>query len=641
MSSSSEHRLHTVPQGALPSWARLRDALLDLSRQDELDETASIARLLRVSAEALGVERVSFWRLDAERHSITREQLYCAGSEWTDEPMVLTAAQAPRYFEALDATLTLAAEDVQTDERTQELLADYMTPLRVGAMLDVAVRHSGKMVGVICHEHVGSAREWNAEERMFAAAISALAAQQLEHGERMRAEAARRRALLTDQLTGLPNRSGLLDSLSRAFSGNASAVGSLVLVDIDRFHRINHVFGAETGDRVLLACADRLRTLYPEDRLARFGNDQFAIIVATGAQSTREDALKEAERARAALQMPIEWRDRRQTLTVSIGILPDLVTYPNAELALRDAMIALDTASRGPRGNLAIFDSAVREVAAQRLALELDIRRGAELGEFELHLQPILSAGDHRLVGAEALMRWRHPSRGLLEPGQFIEVAEEAGLLPGIQADCLPPLLRKVAGWRLRPGVGRFRLALNLAAAQLSDRAFAGQLTQACATAGMPVEALCLEITENTLLDAVDDVERTLVALSDLGPTLALDDFGTGHASLRHLISLPLAAVKLDRSFIGRLGQGGRVAEIVRGMIGMAHALGLTTIAEGVETGHQLSLLEEMQCDALQGFAFDRALALDRFEARWVPPAPDHAQGPSAPEFGGDRQAGP
>lgn len=640
MTEPSEHQLHTVPHGALPSWARLRDALLDLSRQDELDESASIARLLSISAQALGVDRVSFWRLDADRRSITREQLHCAGSEPDYQRLVLTAEQAPRYLEALDATLTLAAEDVRTDDRTQELLADYMTPLGIGAMLDVGVRHSGALVGVICHEHVGAPREWNAEERMFAAAISALAAQQLEHSERMRAETARRRALSTDQLTGLPNRSGLLDNLSRAFSGAPGALGSLVLVDIDRFHRINHVYGAETGDRVLVVCADRLRALYPEDRLARLGNDQFAIIVAQSARSAREEALRHAERARDALQVPVEWRNRRHAFSVSMGILPDLGSFASADRALRDAMIVLDTASRGPRGNLAVFDARVRETVAQRLALETDIRRGAEAGEFELHLQPILRAGDRVLIGAEALMRWRHPGRGLLAPGQFIEVAEETGLLAGIQADCLPALLRRVAAWRQRPGFARFRLGLNLAAAQLSDRMFSRQLEQACGEAGLPTDLLCLEITENTLLESVEDIEQTLVSLSDLGLTLALDDFGTGHASLRHLISLPLAAVKLDRSFVGRLGQGGRVAEIVRGMIKMAHALGLTTIAEGVETGQQLSLLEEMECDALQGYAFDPALSPERFEARWVPPAPDGERGLSTPVSGGDRQTG-
>ena len=169
---------------------------------------------------------------------------------------------------------------------------------------------------------------------------------------------------------------------------------------------------------------------------------------------------------------------------------------------------------------------------------------------------------------------------------------------------------------------------------------FSRQLEQACSEAGLPIDLLCLEITENTLLEAVEHVEQTLISLSDLGTTLALDDFGTGHASLRHLISLPLAAVKLDRSFVSRLGQGGRVAEIVRGMIKMAHALGLTTVAEGVETGQQLSLLEEMECDALQGYAFDPALSPDQFEARWVPSAPDSERGPSTPESGGDRQAG-
>lgn len=611
-------RVHTVPRGALPTWARLRDALLDLSRRTDDDNRTALLHLMRTSAEALAVDRVSFWHYDPDRRAILRQCMHCRVNGPDYSPAVLSADQAPHYFRALDATLTLAAEDVHTDERTAELLEDYLKPLGIGAMLDVSVRHSGVLVGVLCHEHIGGPRDWNAEERMFAAAIAALTAQLLEHGQRLRAEDGRRHALLLDHLTGLANRSGLLESLSNAFANDPGRLGPLLLIDIDRFHRINHAFGAEVGDFVLATIADRLRGLYPDSALARLGNDQFAVVCPRGIGPLRDAALAEVGRVRDALQAPVRSDARSYELTVSIGLVPDLASYRSADAALRDAMIAVDNAARGPRGNLAVFDASARERVSKRLMLEQDIRRGAQNGEFELHLQPIVAADSGTVVAAEALMRWRHPERGLLAPIDFIEVAEESGQLSAIQAGCLAPVLAAVARWRRRPDMAEFKLALNLASAQLGDRLLPRYLEKVCQEAGLAPAALNLEITENVLLETVHDVEHALNALHEMGATLALDDFGTGFASLTHLVRLPLDAVKIDRSFVGRLDQTARAPAIVRGIVAMARAVGLRVVAEGVETEAQASILTDMGCFCLQGYRYGRPIALDAFEATWM-----------------------
>lgn len=608
---------YITPATASPKWAQLRDALLDLTRLGELEPAAAMARLLAVSCHALDVARVSFWKLEANHRALERKLMYQLRQGLDDKPTRLTATQAPSYFAALERTLTLAAEDVLLDNRTQELLETYLRPLGIGAMLDVALRDSGELVGVICHEHIGGPRSWSAEERMFVAAISVLAGQQIEHARRMRAEDERRRALLTDRLTGLPNRIRFLEALAEKLA--QAQAGILLVADLDRFHRVNHAFGAEIGDRVLCEVARRLADRYPADCLARLGNDQFAVLTPPVAGADRERAvLAEIERLRAALQEPVEIDGRRIDLTVSLGVLLDLAEYNSPELALRDAMIAADTASRGPRSNLALFDSSIRGRVERRLRLELDLRRAAGGNEFELHLQPIFRLSDRALVGAEALLRWRHPERGLLLPAEFLEVAEEAGLLAGIHARLLDACLERVARWRERNGLAAFRLSLNLSASQLGDERIAQRLMAAAQRSRLCPSALHLEITENTLLDASTGVMPTLSSLSALGAELSLDDFGTGYASITHLTRLPLASVKIDQGFVARMDADPKVADIVRGLVQMGHALGLRVIAEGVESPGQLEALRAMACDEAQGFLLGQPLPPEVFQAHWI-----------------------
>lgn len=610
---------YITPATASPKWAQLRDALLDLTRLGELEPAAAMTRLLTVSCQALDVARVSFWKLEANHQALERQLMYQILQGLDEKPSRLTATQAPSYFAALERTLTLAAEDVLLDTRTQELLETYLRPLGIGAMLDVAVRDSGRLVGVICHEHVGGPRAWSAEERMFVAAISVLAGQQIEHQRRMRAEDERRLALLTDRLTGLPNRIRFVEALAEKLAEPESEVGILLVADLDRFHRINHAFGAEIGDRVLCEAARRLAGRYPVERLARLGNDQFAVLTPPVPGADREcAALAEIEGLRTALQEPVDIDGRRIDLTVSLGVLLDASDYRSADLALRDAMIAADTASRGPRSNLALFDARIRGRVEKRLRLELELRRAVGCNEFELHLQPIFRLSDKALVGAEALLRWRHPERGLLLPAEFLEVAEEAGLLAGIHAQVLDASLERVARWRERTGRADFRLSLNLSASQLGDERIAQRLMAAAQRWRLGPSALHLEVTENTLLDASTGVMPTLSSLAALGAELSLDDFGTGYASITHLARLPLASVKIDQGFVAKLDADPKVADIVRGLVQMGHALGLRVIAEGVESPAQLEALQEMECDEAQGFLLGRPVPLDLFETHWI-----------------------
>lgn len=609
---------YVTPANASPDWARLRDSLLDLSRLGGLAPDQAMAELLRTAAMALGVARVSFWRFDGERKRLERELMHVRDSGRDDRIVSLKFSQAPRYFAALEQTLTLAAEDVRLDDRTQELLENYLQPLGIGAMLDVVVRSGGRPAGVICHEHIGGPRAWSAEQRMFAAAIAALAGQQLEYGERIRAEAERSLALLSDALTGLPNRTRLLEALAALLQAPRPQLGALLVVDVDHFHRVNHAFGAEVGDRVLAQLAQRLAGLYPRERLARLGNDQFVVLCLREEVDSIERASDEAARLQRALQAPLMLDDRRLEMSVSVGVLAQLDDYETPEAMLRDAIIAADTAARGPRSSIVLFDPGIREQVAARLSLELELRRAVREGEFEFWVEPIVRAADGSLRGVEALLRWRHPKRGVLAPSDFLAVAEEEGLLAAIHARCLPALLEATARWRRRPRQEELSIGLNLAGSQLADPDLAAALAAQCLQSGLPMSALHLEITENTLLATRGGVESGLTALRARGARLSLDDFGTGHASLAHLIRLPLSSIKIDGSFVAQLGREPRFTAAVRGIVRLARAMDLKVIAEGVDDDGQLRLLRQMHCDALQGRLFGLAAPLAEFERRWI-----------------------
>lgn len=565
-------------------------------------------QLLSASGQALDVARVSFWRVAPDQQSMRCEYQSIRDGISTLLGSTITAAEAPEYFSALERTLTLAAEDAYRDERIAELVEAYLRPAGVGALLDVAVRVSGKLVGVVCHQHVGGARAWSAEERLFVAAISAMAVRQFEHQQLIESETRRRQALRIDRLCGLPNRVALLERVRGVLDTGSATPCALLVLDIDRFHRINHAHGSEVGDRVLAAVAQRLAALFSRNDLARLGNDQFVVLLPAG----------DIDHAVADIRSHLEGRrllpERALSLTFSIGMVPSLAAYADPDAVLRDAMIAADAASRGPRGAVCIFDADRHAAAAERLRLEAELRQAVRRHEFVFHLQPIMDLRDRRLIGAEALLRWQHPQLGVQAPSAFLDSVEETELIAEIHAQLLPGLLQRLAQWRNRPGMSEFQLHINASASQLATKGAAEQWLTRLQAAGLQPQAIQLEVTENTILDPGSQVEQQLRYLALQGIALSMDDFGTGFASISHLARLPLASMKIDRSFVQQMGDNSRATNLVRVLIDMARELGLHVVAEGVETESQSNLLRLLGCDMAQGYLLGRPIDVDEFE---------------------------
>jgi len=435
--------------------------------------------------------------------------------------------------------------------------------------------------------------------------------------ERRRAEERLAHQAVHDSLTGLPNRALLLDRLGHALAASrrdGSTVATLLL-DLDHFKLVNDSLGHPVGDELLVAVAARLgQALRAADTIGRpgpeivahLGGDEFVVLCE---RLTREhDAIRIAERMVDALRTPFELGGQQVFASASIGIaLSSADGTPESQL--HDAAAALDRAKERGRARYELFDEAIAARVVDRLQRENELRRAIDQDELRLYYQPIVSVPDRRIVAAEALVRWVHPERGTLAPAEFIELAEESGLILPLGTWVLEEACRQIARWQQRFGDKLpLRVSINVSAHQLAQPEIIDQIERAISEAGADPGRLALEITETVLMEHGEAPVTTLEPLKRLGSPLVLDDFGTGYSSLSYLRRLPIDILKLDQSFVAELGPTGEGRGIVAAILQMAHVLDTTVVAEGVETEEQLQLLAEMGCDLAQGYLFARPM---------------------------------
>lgn len=413
-----------------------------------------------------------------------------------------------------------------------------------------------------------------------------------------------------DALTGLPNRL-LLAELADGVLGREAQHVSLLMLGIDRFKLINDGLGHEAADAILREVAERLATtLRGGDILARFGGDEFVVLIPRARQAAAEEV---AQRMHDALSEPFAAPGAEVVIRASIGISVVRSTDTAPDQMVRQAVAAMRYAKTSGHATW-VYDETLDVRAGYQLHVERDLRRALEQGELVVHYQPLVDINRGAVVGAEALLRWEHPERGLVPPMEFIPVAEQSGQIQQIGAFVLERACREAASWAASGYP--LRVSVNVAAAQLKSTGFARRVAEVLTQTGLPSHLLCLEITESSLMRADQRRTEDLVALRDLGVHLAIDDFGTGYSSLAYLHSLPVDELKIDRSFVNRLGSDYRDRHLVQAIIGMATALGLTVVAEGVETEEQLAYLGERGCDVAQGYLFAPAQPDEVFRSR-------------------------
>jgi diguanylate cyclase (GGDEF)-like protein/PAS domain S-box-containing protein len=434
---------------------------------------------------------------------------------------------------------------------------------------------------------------------------------------RKRAEEELRRAAMHDALTGLVNRAYFLESLERAVARvqrRPDKTIALLFLDLDRFKQINDSLGHLAGDRLLTSIARRLHAcVRPGDVLARLGGDEFAVLLDDLKDAS--DATRIAERMQEALHAPLRNEESDVVVTASIGIAFGGADLDGHEELLRDADLAMYRAKASGKARYEVFDTGSRATERARMELENDLRRALERGELRVHYQPIVDARDGRIVAFEALARWAHPQRGLLNAAAFIPLAEESGTISALGRWVLREALAQIAQWqRDYPSDRPLGVSVNLSPREVLQPRLPSNVAEALREANVAPQSLALEITESLFVDTGDATLSTLRELASLGVQLHLDDFGTGYSSLSYLHRFPISAVKIDRYFISRL-DAAECEEIVRSVVELSRRLGMRTIAEGAESDEQGARLREIGCNLLQGYACARPVPPREAEA--------------------------
>jgi diguanylate cyclase (GGDEF)-like protein/PAS domain S-box-containing protein len=421
-----------------------------------------------------------------------------------------------------------------------------------------------------------------------------------------------RKQAFYDELTGLPNRALFVEHLQRTIAHTKRHAGSrfaVLFLDLDEFKTINDGIGHSLADQLLTQVGQRLRAcVRPDDVVARIGGDEFTVLVSS--ILTSNEVLALTNRIHRTLETPVYVEGQEARVTTSIGVALGTSSYDRSEEILRDADIAMYEAKALGRANTVIFDDRMRASVVSRHALESDLRYAVDRDQLFLEYQPIVALQDMRLVGFEALVRWQHPERGILQPVDFIQTAEQTGLIIPIDQWVLRNACAQLYAWQAQtPAATALSMSVNFSAKQFTQNDLCLKVQSAVADARIAATSLKLEITESTMMERSATVAALLAELRALQVDVHIDDFGTGYSSLSYLRMLPVNAVKIDRSFISGMQDNHERGEMVRAIVSLAHNLRLAVIAEGVEARDELEALKVLSCEYAQGFLFARPLS--------------------------------
>jgi diguanylate cyclase (GGDEF)-like protein/PAS domain S-box-containing protein len=413
------------------------------------------------------------------------------------------------------------------------------------------------------------------------------------------------RLAYTDNLTNLGNRPAFIRNLDERFARDSDAPISLLLVDIDNFKRINDSLGHQTGDKLLISLARRLRnSLIPSGSLARFASNEFAVLLDNSDLSVGQQV---ANQLLATLDKPMFVDNQLISVTGSVGLACAPLHGRDPQTLMRNAGLALHKAKANGKHQVQVFTEALNAEASYKLFVENNLRRALTQNELDVFYQPKLCLRSGRLLGMEALLRWDHPEKGMIRPDQFISVAEETGLIIPI-GKWIARQACRMSKALTAAGLGNLQVAINLSPKQFSDPDLVASIANILKEEALPANLLELELTEGLLLEATEDTHLQLDQLKRLGLTLAMDDFGTGYSSLSYLKKFPIDIIKIDRSFIHEIPDNQDDMEITSAVIAMAHNLKIKVVAEGIETADQLAFLRRHRCDVGQGYLFDRPI---------------------------------
>jgi diguanylate cyclase (GGDEF)-like protein len=434
-----------------------------------------------------------------------------------------------------------------------------------------------------------------------------------------------------DTLTGLPNRTLIVDRIEQLLTRNrrANTYGAALFIDLDDFKNVNDSLGHEAGDRLLVLVGARMKAALREvDTIGRVGGDEFVVLLDGSSAMSAPEVV--AQRLLDAMREPFELDGSLLPLIVNTSIGIAVGDRPSGSVLLRDADVALYQAKAKGKNKYVFFDQKMEDAIGHRLALEFDLRSALSDRQFRLFYQPLYALEDLTIVGVEALLRWEHPKLGLLGPDEFIPALERTGQIRDVGAWVLHEACAQVALWHQRGDP--LYLAVNVSGRQFDDHALIDQIRGALASSGLHGRTLCIEVTETALMLDMDSVVRDLETIKSLGVKIAIDDFGTGYSSLSSLRELPVDCIKIDQSFVSSITTSEESMAVVRTFIQLGRDLGLQTVAEGVETFEQMDLLRACDVDYVQGFLFSRPLEPKELEAHLLEPRRPARPNPAPPQ---------
>ncbi len=425
---------------------------------------------------------------------------------------------------------------------------------------------------------------------------------------------------LHDSLTGLANRVLFTDSVAKFVTDSNEGVVSVLFVDLDDFKTVNDSLGHQAGDELLVAVADRLRScVRGRDLVARLSGDEFAVLLESAVD--KQDAIAVAQRIQDALLVPVAVSGREVLISASVGITVEpRADIDRPDVLLQAADVAMYRAKHKGKGRFEFFEEQMYHEAVDRLDLKSDLQLALERGQFEVFYQPIVDITDERITSIEALIRWQHPTRGMVTPDKFIPLAEQTGLIVPIGRWVMREACFQLARWqRAHPETAPRSVSVNLSVRQMHDPRLLEDVFDALSDSGLEPSRLVLEITESMLVEETERAMRVLEQLKAMQVRIAIDDFGTGYSSLSYLRKFPVDMIKIDRSFVKEMDESATSEALVRTLIDLAHVLDLTTVAEGIEERSQADTLSNLQCNFGQGYLFSRPLPADQIEVLFAP----------------------
>ena len=610
-------------QNVLDRKSGYQQALMEWSKVNYQDKNVTLKRATELSAKALNVERVSIWLFNDEKTVLNCADLYIVETDKHESGAILTDKDYPEYFRAIRSGDILAANNAREDSRTIEFYDDYLIPLNIYSMLDSPIVQHDTIIGVICHEKTETTKTWEPDEQDFASVMVNAISLSLEIKKRelIQEELKVQKETLHhhahhDSLTGLPNRFLFNDRLKQTIKQAVrdDTKIAVLFIDLDHFKGINDSMGHRVGDELLVEVAKRLKgEIRQTDTLARLGGDEFSIVIN---QINNNDSVVEVtQNLLKIMNAPIELRDQSFYVTLSIGvaIFPDDGSSPDELLKNADA--AMYQAKDDGRNTYQFYTQAMTEKAFERIAMESSFRDALSKEEFIVHYQPQVNAETELISGMEALVRWEHPSMGLISPSKFLTFANDTGLIVPLDQWVMKTAMSQHVSWHqsgLQPGI----LALNVTLRQLQQEDFVDSIKRLLEETGCKAKWLELEVTEGQLMKDSNAAIEILNQIKELGISLAIDDFGTGYSSLSQLKRLPINKLKIDQSFIRDLPFDEEDVVISKTIIALAKNMGLTVIAEGVETEQQKEFLLKNSCHFIQGFYYSKPIVASEMEEK-------------------------